>query len=73
MRYSINDARRLENEAFIYGLTGLELLSDYDAVVRDCNGIGADWMPPSMTKVCTKLNPVMDLINSSLLCSKISF
>lgn len=61
MRYTINDARRLENEAFIYCLTGLELLSDYDAVVRDCNGIGADWMPDCMTALCTKLNSVMEV------------
>ena len=42
-------------------LSGAELLSDPNAVIRDCNGIGADWMPDSMTQLCTKLNPVMEV------------
>ena len=61
MKYTLEDAARLYREAKTLGLSGAELLSDPAAVVRDCNGIGADWMPAGMRDLCTKLNPVMEL------------
>ena len=32
-------------DAYVAGLFGAELLNDTEAVRRDCNGIGAEWMP----------------------------
>ena len=61
MKYTYLDASKLYNDAFIYGLSGAELLASYDAVVRDCNGIGSDWMPSAMVKLCTKLNGIMEV------------
>ena len=59
MKYTRSEAAALWNKAMELNLSGSELLSDFDAVVRDCNGIGADWMPDCMTALCTKLNPEM--------------
>lgn len=61
MRYNLTEAEKLHVQAVKYGLSGVETLRDPAAVVRDCNGIGADWMPDSMTQLCTKLNPVMEV------------
>lgn len=61
MHYNLNEAENLHLLAVKYGLSGVETLRDSAAVVRDCNGIGADWMPDSMTQLCTKLNPVMEV------------
>ena len=61
MHYNLTEAENLHVQAVKYGLSGVETLRDPAAVVRDCNGIGADWMPDSMTQLCTKLNPVMEV------------
>lgn len=61
MRYNLTEAENLHVQAVKYGLSGVETLRDPAAVVRDCNGIGADWMLDSMTQLCTKLNPVMEV------------
>ena len=61
MKYTRSEAAALWNKAMGLNLSGSELLSDFDAVVRDCNGIGADWMPDCMTALCTKLNGVMEV------------
>ena len=61
MKYNMEAAERLYREAVLYGLSGAELLADSQAVMRDCNGVGADWMPDAMANACTKLNPVMEL------------
>lgn len=61
MHYSQIEAENLHLKAIEYGLSGMELLRDTEAVRRDCNGVGADWMPSVMTKLCTKLNPVMEV------------
>ena len=59
--YTISEAEMLHTLAVEYQLSGVETLRDPAAVVRDCNGIGADWMPDSMNILCTKLNPVMEV------------
>lgn len=59
--YSNEEAITMYREARIVGLSGSELLEDAQAIIRDCNGIGADWMPTAMRKLCTALNPVMTL------------
>lgn len=61
MKYTEQAAHALHNSARQYQLSGAELLADYGAVMRDCNGIGADWMPDGMTALCTKLNGVMEV------------
>lgn len=61
MKYTYIGARELERKAFMYCLTGLEMLSDYDAVIRDCNGVGADWMPDSLTQIITKMSKEMEV------------
>jgi hypothetical protein len=61
MKYTEQAAHALHSSARQYNLSGAELLADYGAVVRDCNGIGADWMPDCMTALCTKLNGVMEV------------
>ena len=61
MKYTEQAARALYTQAVQHQLSGAELLADYGAVTRWCNGIGADWMPDSMTTLCTKLNGVMEV------------
>lgn len=61
MSYTKEQARHLYNMAFAYELCGYELLKDADAVVRECNGVGASWMPEVMRDLCTMLNSVMEL------------
>ena len=59
MHYTKEEAFNLHVKAVRYGLSGRELLRDTEAVMRQCNGIGAEWMPDSLTVLCTKLSPVM--------------
>jgi len=61
MKYTRPQASVLSGRARELRLSGAELLDDLDAVMRDCNGIGADWMPDGMTILCTKLNAVMEV------------
>lgn len=61
MSYNKAEAIHLYNIAREMELSGYDLLRDPDVVMRECNGIGADWMPDCMRKVCTKLNSVMEL------------
>lgn len=61
MKYTIEQARHLYNLAFVLELSGCELLRDAELVIRECNGIGADWMPDIMRRACTELNPVMEV------------
>jgi hypothetical protein len=60
-RYTTEQARHLYNMAFALELSGRELLRDAEVVARECNGIGADWMPEIMRQACTELNPVMEI------------
>ena len=43
--YSDAEIREKRQLASAAGLSGAELLNDAAAVRRDCNGIGAEWMP----------------------------
>ena len=61
MKYTSEQAAQLKQKAFMYCLSGLEMLEDYDAVMRDCNGVGADWMPDSLTQIITKMHSVMEV------------
>ena len=61
MSYTTEQARHLYNMAFMLELSGCELLRDAELVVKECNGVGSDWMPELMRRACTELNPVMEL------------
>lgn len=43
--YTDDEIRQKQQLASAAGLSGAELLNDAAAVKRDCNGIGAAWMP----------------------------
>ena len=43
--YTDEEIREKQQFARAAGLGGAELLDDMAAVKRDCNGIGAEWMP----------------------------
>ena len=43
--YTDDEIREKRLLASVAGLSGAELLNDVAAVKRDCNGIGAAWMP----------------------------
>lgn len=59
--YSFEEAATMWREARIIGLSGSEMLEDPQAVIRDCNGVGADWMPSAMRQLASALNPVMKI------------
>ena len=61
MKYDLTEARRLYEAARSLDLSGWNLLRDPEVVSRECNGIGAEWMPASVTSLVTKLNAVMEL------------
>ena len=61
MKYNLTEAHRLYEAARSLDLSGWNLLRDPEVVVRECNGIGAEWMPASVTSLVTKLNAVMEL------------
>lgn len=60
-RYTFAQARHLYLMAREYNLSGWTLLRDPEVIVKECNGIGAEWMPASVTSLVTKLNSVMEL------------
>lgn len=43
--YTDDEIKQKQQLARAAGLSGAELLDDAEAVKRDCNGIGAEWMP----------------------------
>nr|DAS73054.1 MAG TPA: hypothetical protein [Caudoviricetes sp.] len=43
--YTDEEIREKQQFARAAGLGGAELLDDAEAVKKDCNGIGAEWMP----------------------------
>lgn len=61
MKYNMEASEHLYRMARMYELSGAELLSDPVFVMRECNGIGAKWMPDAATTLCTKLNGVMEV------------
>ena len=61
MAYTIEQARHLYNLAVALDLSGSELLRDTETVIRQCNGVGASWMPDIMRRACTDLNSVMEV------------
>ena len=61
MSYTRDEAIHLFRIADALELSGFNLLRDPEVVMKQCNGIGASWMPDIMRKACTDLNPVMEV------------
>lgn len=63
--YTDDEIREKRLTAYVAGLSGAELLDDVEAVRRDCNGIGAAWMPDrlrwTISLLCPSLVVVADI------------
>ena len=59
--YTDTEIEELRERAEAWDLSGRELLEDYDAVRRDCNGIGAEWMGKYLRGAVSALNPTLEL------------
>lgn len=55
--YSDAEIRQKQQLSRAAGLSGAELLGDMTAVRRDCNGIGAAWMPDATREWISTANP----------------
>lgn len=49
-------------DAYVAGLSGAELLNDTEAVRRDCNGIGAEWMPDRLRNLLGERYPELVVV-----------
>ena len=59
--YTDTEIEELRERAEKWDLSGRELLDDHDAVRRDCNGIGAEWMGKYLRGAVSALNPTLEL------------
>ena len=59
--YTDTEIEELRERAEKWDLSGRELLDDHDAVKRDCNGIGAEWMGKYLRGAVSALNPTLEL------------
>ena len=59
--YTDEEIEELRARAEAWGLAGRELLDDTEAVRRDCNGIGAEWMGKHLRGFVGALNPTLEL------------
>ena len=59
--YTDTEIEELRALAEAWDLDGRELLSDTEAVKRDCNGIGAEWMGKHLRGFVGALNPTLEL------------
>ena len=57
--YTIDEIDEMRNQAEAWDLSGQELLSDTEAVRRECNGIGAEWMGKYLRGALDKTNPTL--------------
>lgn len=60
--YSDAEIREKQQLARAAGLNGAELLDDVEAVKRDCNGIGAAWMPDATREWISTANPSLVVV-----------
>ena len=60
--YTDDEIREKQQLARAAGLSGAELLDDADAVKRDCNGIGAAWMPDATREWISTANPSLVVV-----------
>jgi len=59
--YNDKELEELRERAEAWNLAGRELLDDTEAVRRDCNGIGAEWMGKHLRGFVGALNPTLEL------------
>ena len=60
--YSDAEIREKQLLASAAGLGGAELLNDAAAVKRDCNGIGAAWMPDRLRDLLGERYPALKIV-----------
>lgn len=60
--YTDDEIRQKQQLARAAGLGGAELLNDAEAVRRDCNGIGAAWMPDATREWISTANPSLVVV-----------
>lgn len=60
--YTDDEIREKQQLARAAGLGGAELLDDAVAVRRDCNGIGAAWMPDATREWISTANPSLVVV-----------
>ena len=60
--YSDAEIREKQQIASAAGLSGAELLNDAAAVRRDCNGIGAEWMPDRLRDLLGERDPELVVV-----------
>ena len=60
--YTDDEIRGKQLLARAAGLSGAELLDDAAAVKRDCNGIGAAWMPNATREWISTANPSLVVV-----------
>ena len=59
--YTDQQIEELRERAEAWDLDGRELLDDREAVKRDCNGIGAEWMGKYLRGAVSIVNPTLEL------------
>lgn len=60
--YTDAEIRQKQQLARAAGLSGTELLDDAAAVRRDCNGIGAAWMPDRLRDLLGECYPELKIV-----------
>lgn len=60
--YTDDEIRQKQQLASAAGLSGAELLDDMTAVRRDCNGIGAEWMPDRLRDLLGERYPELKIV-----------
>lgn len=60
--YTDEEIREKQQLARAAGLRGAELLNDAAAVKKDCNGIGAAWMPDATREWISTANPSLVVV-----------
>lgn len=60
--YTDTEISQKQQLAAAAGLSGAELLDDAEAVKRDCNGIGAAWMPDATREWISSANPSLVVV-----------
>lgn len=60
--YSDAEIRQKQQLSRAAGLSGTELLDDAAAVRRDCNGIGAAWMPDRLRDLLGERYPELKIV-----------
>ena len=59
--YTDTEIEELRERAEAWDLDGRGLLADTEAVKRDCNGIGAEWMGKYLRGAVSAVNPTLEL------------